>query len=564
MSSNRTSVNSLTYYGIKSVKGKKKMYKINPYYFNSPMHDSYPMCSSCNMYPCPYCINNPIFNPNLLRQSTNYAEDEAANLSNFISTLNKRGFIVQEGKISYIDIIKLCSEGKVDSCLGNNVGAPYAACLLPPAPNQAPSEGQNPPVGYNPDNSNNYPANINYIAPGINSKLRPDEAVVLIGITPPPALYYCFRSYLGFAENKPEKDYSNEITAGDAYTGFYHMVFASLGDQLNNYNLWTDNTPKDAPGKPYNSFTIIISTADRNINKEMREALKAAGYSPDIMNDDNIPDNLVNLGLEKGKDTFIFMMRFALWANQNIGEEYINNIDKYFRVLRITPKSPLANLNPWPVPTLKIRETGITEYQVVPNSRNDFDYLRSEIIKKYGTPEYNPVDLDFTIGIPDNYNAILRDMNVYGDNRDAVYFKTEDFKFTSDDDFVIVYGINHKQTGKAIYSNASFYGVELFNGVAGAFSTVQFPNSAAEYFPEGYENSGYYYVYKMARKADEKNVVIIPYSTGNPLGKAYGVDNNKDARIVFRVYLDQIAMVGPYVFDIIWDRAILFTKKKTS
>jgi hypothetical protein len=66
----------------------------------------------------------------------------------------------------------------------------------------------------------------------------------------------------------------------------------------------------------------------------------------------------------------------------------------------------------------------------------------------------------------------------------------------------------------------------------------------------------------MARKADEDNVLIIPYSTGNPLGKAYGIDNNQDALITFRVYLYKIAMVGPYVFDIIWDQVILFTKKE--
>lgn len=487
--------------------------------------------------------------------------DKNGSINDFISILEKRGFIVQEGKLSYVDILKLASEGKVDSALGNNVGAPYAICQLPPAPNQAPLEGQAPPIGYNPESPNHYPANINYIAPGVNSKLRPDEAIVLIGRTPPPALYYCFRSYVGFVKDKPEKDYSEYIRTGNDYTGFYHMIFASLGDQLNNYNIWTDNTPNGSPGNPFNSSTVILSTADRNTNMQIRDALGAAGYSPDIMNDDNIPIELVNMGLERGKDTFIYMMRIALWAQQNIGNQYLNNIDKFIRVFRITPKIPITNINPWPVPTLKIRETGITEYQVVPNSRRDFDYLRNKIIKNYGGSEYNHVDLDLSLGIPDNYNAILRDFNVYGDNRDAVYFKTEDFKLTSDDDFIIVYGINHERTGKAIYSNASFYGVELFNGVAGAFSTVQFPDTALEFFPEGYENARYYYVYKMARKADEDNVVIIPYSTGNPLGKAYGVDNNQDVRIVFRVYLDKIAMVGPYVFDIIWDRAILFTKK---
>lgn len=538
------------------------MYKAYHYYANTPAHSPYYTCDVCKNYSCPYCISTPMYNPNLFRQLTNYADDDETKISDFISILNSRGFIVQEGTVSYIDILKLASEGKVNSALGNNVGAPYSLCLLPPALNQEPSKGQEPPIGYNPDSANNYPPNIEYIAPGVNSKLRPDEAVVLIGKTPPPALYYCFRSYIGFAQNKPEKDYSDDITAGDDYTGFYHMLFASLGDQINNYNIWTDSTPNGQPGKPFNSSTAIVSTADRNINKQIRDALAAAGYSPDIINDDNIPMDLVNMGLEKGKDTFIFMMRFALWTDKNMGDEYINNIDKYIKVFRITPKVPLTNLNPWPVPTLKIRETGITEYQVVQNSRPDLEHLRNEIIKKYGNDEYDHVDLNLTVGIPDNYNAILRDMNVYGDDRDAVYFKTEDFKLTSDDDFLIVYGINHERTGKAIYSNASFYGVELFNGVAGAFSTVQFPDTALEYFPKGYENAGYYYIYKMARKADEDNVVIIPFSTGNPQGKAYGVDNNQSARIVFRVYLDKIAMVGPYIFDIIWDQVILFTKKK--
>lgn len=537
------------------------MYNTCPYCFNNPMYSA-SNCYICQIHSCPYCINTPMYNPNFSKQLNSYVNDADRNIMNFVDTLNNRGFIVQEGKLSYVDIIKLCSEGKVDSCLGNNVGAPYAACFLPPAPNQNPSEGQEPPIEYNPYNTNNYPANIDYIAPGFSYKLRPDEAIVLIGITPPPALYYCFRSYVGFIENKPKKDYSEYITTGNDYTGFYHMIFSSLGDQLNNYNLWTDNTPKGAPGNTYNSSTIIISTADMNINNEIRNALVMAGYNQDIMNDDNIPIELVNMGLEAGKDTFIFMMRIALWAQQDMGNQYLNNIDKYIKVLRITPKIPIPNLAPWPVPTLKIRETGITEYQIVPDSRNDLDYLRNEIIKKYGDTDYEHVDLDLSIGIPDNYNAILRDFNVYGDNRDAVYYKTEDFQLTSDDDFVIVYGINHERTGKAIYSNASFYGVELFNGVAGAFSTVQFPDTAMEYFPEGYENAGYYYVYKMARKPDEGNVVIIPYSTGNPLGKAYGVDNNKDVRIVFRVYLDKMAMVGPYVFDVIWDHAILFTKKQ--
>ena len=86
--------------------------------------------------------------------------------------------------------------------------------------------------------------------------------------------------------------------------------------------------------------------------------------------------------------------------------------------------------------------------------------------------------------------------------------------------------------------------------------------SADMYFPEGYENAKYYYVVKMARKREEGNEIIIPYSTGNPAGTAYGVDNNKDAYIGFRVYVNKETEVGPALFDIVWDHAILFSKKK--
>jgi hypothetical protein len=42
----------------------------------------------------------------------------------FIKLLEKKGFIVQEGSLQYIDILKLVSEGKSSTALGNIVGAP--------------------------------------------------------------------------------------------------------------------------------------------------------------------------------------------------------------------------------------------------------------------------------------------------------------------------------------------------------------------------------------------------------------------------------------------------------
>ncbi|GAA3316828.1 hypothetical protein GCM10020331_014000 [Ectobacillus funiculus] len=49
----------------------------------------------------------------------------------------------------------------------------------------------------------------------------------------------------------------------------------------------------------------------------------------------------------------------------------------------------------------------------------------------------------------EGFEAILNDVNVWADNRDAIYIESDHFQFKSDDDFIILYGVNHEQTGKS-------------------------------------------------------------------------------------------------------------------
>ena len=485
-------------------------------------------------------------------------------LLSFITRLETRGFTVQTGELKYFDILKLCSEGVIDNCVAQNAKAAYGACILPPAPNQE----QITKHHHHQDYQYLYPPNIDYVAPGYTYKLRSDEAVVFIGKTPPPAKYFAFRSYLGFVRNLKGKDYSNAIaagefgtvTAGDEKTGQYHMVGADLGDQLNNLNIWTEHTPNGLPGYPFKSSSIIISTADQQINYIIREALNASGYSSKMMNNDNIPAELVNMGLEKGKDTFMFVMRVAIWENEEEGEKYLNNLSKYWHVLRITPNRPIDNKYPWPIPHLKFQETCPTEFNILPNARNELNYLRREIIKRY-EDEYDYVELSTYRWETAGYEAIVQDINVVLNNRDALFLRTNSFQLTSDDDFVIMYGVNHVHTGKALYFSSIFYGQELLNGVTG-ITSEQCKDSVEKFMPQKFDNSKFYYVNKLARKGDGDCVGIIPYSTGNPQGKAFGVDNYEEAFVGFRIYVDRKTLVGPSPFDVIWDKAIVFTKKR--
>lgn len=482
-------------------------------------------------------------------------------INKFISNLEGDNFISQEGTFQQVDLLKLCSEGFLAYCFGNNAGGIYIVTLLPPAPNQKPAQGQNPPVGYNPDNPNNYPPNIDAVPPGIDFKLRPDEAMVMIGKTPPKARYFSYRTYIGFTENKPGKDYSDVFTVGNDEVGYYHRIFASLGDPLNQLTMNTVNTPNGAEGDAFNSYSIIISSADKGVCERVKKALVAAGYSESIINVDIIPSGMVNMGLEKGKDTFMMLHRAALWDNPEEGQYYMDHAADYMRVFRVTPNGQITQ-NPYPVPTLKTRGTGVSEYQIIPNAAQDLETLRVGLLNKYATSDYTYKEMETDIWIPEGYVGIAQDFDVLAEDRDTTYLKTETFQFNSDDDFVIVYGINHQEAGKAIYSNFSFYGWELINGVAGTNSSV-FDGSAAEYFPAGYANAKYYYAYKLARQkaTPGENCIVVEKSTDNPKGKAFGVDNNKDSFIAFRAYIEKETEVGPAPFELIYDSGIIFHKK---
>lgn len=124
-----------------------------------------------------------------------------------------------------------------------------------------------------------------------------------------------------------------------------------------------------------------------------------------------------------------------------------------------------------------------------------------------------------------------------------------------------VYGVNHTKTGNAVYYNTSIYGAEKLNGVSVIYSP-DCEGTANEFFPEDCEVPDNYYVYKMARKGYGDCVAVIPYSTGNPKGSCYGVDNYQEVFVGFRLYVNEKTLVGPATYDVIWDQAILFKKKR--
>ncbi len=148
--------------------------------------------------------------------------------------------------------------------------------------------------------------------------MRPDKAIVYVGITPPECEYFSYIEYIALR-------YSEELST-------YHRIFTSLGDSISLSRLQSE------PAYKTNVFSepiIIIFTADKVADQNAREALMNAGYPEEIMHTLVIPKDLVCMGLVAESDTFSTLSRIALFKDQSEGENFINSTPGI--VYRLTP-----------------------------------------------------------------------------------------------------------------------------------------------------------------------------------------------------------------------------------
>ena len=475
--------------------------------------------------------------------------------------LENAGFYVQDGILYEFDTLKLASEGKLLTCFGNNAGSAYLILNLPPAPDQdaspgVPERGWDPemPSAYDDPEVVNAPANPYFSPAGIHFKLRQDEAVVVITRLPDPCKYWSFIAYDMFVAQQEGKDYSNQkgfFGIGNDETGFYHTIFGSIGSPVNMLNARHDGD------SPFGSTAVIVMCANAKVRNQIIQSLESAGYPESMINVMEIPADVYRMGLEKGKDTFSLFGRISQPEDREAYNRYMEGLADNAVVFRVTPRDE-AEPSPFPVQNLQARGTGVHEASQIKSFTTNLDTIRQSIIDRYAE-EYDYEELTTEISIIDGLTAYTNDVNANGDVHDAAYLFTPDFKLNSDEDFVVVYGVNHSTTRKAHYFNAVLHVRPLLNGVCTVFNSM-LPGSADEYLPAEARGTDDFYVYKMARKEMDEHTAIIPYSTGNEQGKFYGVDNDTPAFILFRIYLDESG-VGADYYELVNDRVIVFHKK---
>jgi hypothetical protein len=431
-------------------------------------------------------------------------------LAAFRAALEEDGFVVQEGKLAAFDIVKLCCSGALASCLANNAGAPYKVYFLPAAPDQ--TVPNSVPWAY---------------------CLRPDEAIVLVGRTPPTAAYFSYETFLAARYSGVEEA--------------RRRILACIGDTQNHLTI---QTVDGADGTSFNAETILITTADRGIDARVRAAATRAGYSQGIVNTDVVPSSVVRLGLAHEADELVTINRIFLPESLEALRAYMEASQV---VLRVTPRKP-AVPDPFPTPVLRVRGTGTTEMDLAPT----LEALREAILAKY--PGLVSTELETSVWLEDSFDGLQRGVEMYAPTRDTIYFWTQPyFKLPAGpDDFVIVYGVNHEKTGKATYSNFSLYADPALKlGVVGENSRV-IVESAREYLPDHPQADGLY-VWKISRDC-----------AGNPhcldlvncCCQRLDLEALPDLWVAFRIYLEPETKVGPAFAEILYDRAIVFRPRK--
>ena len=473
-------------------------------------------------------------------------------VDDFMKTLGKAGFGWEEGRVGFWDLVKDTCLGKVPDTLANN-----------PWPNAyismyfEPHEGvATPPVD-------------------VWWQLREDEAIVLIGQTPPPAAFFSYQTFVA------------------VYPGAPGRIGAAVGDTI---NIGTMNTiGPDRVRRPI----VIIITGHRETERRVRAALHQAGYPDAVINVETISPVIAPLGVSRdGKEGswFGWVHRVAVPQNVTEVEDYIRN--PTYRVFRVTPvdpstgevgTEPVLTPDPEPAPILRVRGTGHTEMDLYPALKR----LRQAILDRYtGMPGQSFKELDthvWTLVTRNDgrevvgekpYVGLQREIQLLGVGRDTNYLATyPNFMLRQGvDEFVIAYGVNHQATGKVTYSSVSIYADKdrWFGPKDGTFLSPNFAGSAERYLP-GDPDAQYLYAIKVARHCDEadkpycmevkqpdfkdKNDVEYACILGDFLTGAnphqWTLDEH-EMFFIYRSYMEPATKVSPDDNELLYDQAIYF------
>jgi hypothetical protein len=330
-------------------------------------------------------------------------------------------------------------------------------------------------------------------------------------LTPPEVRYFGFTPYL---------------TDRASADGSRRSVAASLSETLNDLVIGTA-----APaGQPvFQRMTAIVAAADATTRRKAIGALLAAGMPGAAINALVFDPALSRFGLDANADTFSVLFRAAIPTDATKLQAYVAN--PAAAVFRLTPAIAAS---PNPLPTPAARAKGTTSEVALTDA---VDRLGVAITTAY--PGYVAQALPVDDGVADPLACIDGTSSCAFDNRDTTYPATKPrILFSSDDDFYVVYGVDHQVSNKVSYANVSVYALEHLVGIE-SVSSDRYPGSAEQYLPD--PDASTLYAWKIARNCAGQSFCLEVPKGGCPTG----IDNGKVGMLAFRTYLEPSRKTAP-------------------
>ncbi len=447
-------------------------------------------------------------------------QEKETKLEKLMQELKNKGLLPQKGNADQAVIYEAVDNSIFPNCFANNAKAQYVVLNVPSPPGQ-----KNLLPIQSPDSSSFF-------------RMRPDEAIILLGKTPPKCRYFSITPYIH--RRYFEKDQK------------FHEVYNSLHDPRNNMTIKTSGKSDN----PYNADIVVIFTPDQGINKKVLQCLNKAGFKNDIINLSQIPSKVLRMGVEFEDDILMCLYRFYGATDTDALQEYYEDIGNQLNVLRVTPEAPLTPdaLDPYGMPELRVRGTGKTELDLMPA----MEKLRLSILDKYENLGWKATEYTTDQWLEEGLQALQANKNMFGENRDVAYMCTKSFTMY-DNEFIVIYGVNHTITKKAAYCSAVIYGEEYTNGVDGSNSMPDnnWEGSANEYLP-GEASAETFFVQTACR--DDSQPIENPNIIVTTDIKTIGVQKYKPIFVGFRNYLETETKSGPIPIEMISPRVIKFSK----
>ena len=454
------------------------------------------------------------------------AADLGNQVTRFERQLEESGYVSQPGTETTSDLNQMYCMGVLFSAMGPNPESPTLMTGLPQVPGQAPNS--NPPATW---------------------RLRQDEALVLIGRTPPPMAYFSFDLTMlrGFLPTGP-------------------LLWVSIGDPLNNMTVRTTGST------PYNQPFALVITGHRRTQAEVNKMLTAAGLGGAI-NNVTIPPAMFRLGLDASSDEFLLGKRMAVPKPgfEQARDDYLTAPP--LQVFRVRPKSNSADENqpvyapdPLPVPRLRVSGTGTSELELNPM----LQLLRQRIVDKY--PGFSAYDVPIEWACQESYPGLQENLvidppvlGVGAASYDARYLNSPNFGLP-DGSFIVAYGLNHVATGKASYTSVTVCAdpEAVVNLVAKHHRHLQ---GSARDFIADQQNADKFYAWSFSRAGSSGPQglhVTTLAATDTCFCQRYGLSRPVDmstVQLFFRVYAEPATKTRPALSELLLDRLLFFIPK---